>query len=186
MKLQTERLNIREISLNDIGHIHTLHSLPETDKFNTLGIPETIRVTENIVTEWLEKQNALPRLSYIFCLERRDSNQFIGLIGLNLKETKLRSAEVWFKILFAEWGKGFATEALKKILEFGFRELKLHRIEAGCAIDNSASAKVLEKAGMIKEGMKRKVLPIRGKWFDAFSYALLLEDFNSPISNTLQ
>ena len=177
MNLQTERLHIREISLDDIGNIHILHSLPETDQFNTLGIPETIRVTENIVTEWIEKQNEHPRKSYIFCLERKDSKQFTGLIGLHLKESKFRSAEVWFKILFAEWGKGLATEALKKVLEFGFRELNLHRIEAGCAVDNSASVKVLEKAGMIKEGMKRKVLPIRGKWFDAFSYALLSEDF---------
>ncbi len=60
------------------------------------------------------------------------------------------------------WRKGYTTEALTKLLDFGFNELKLHRIEAGCAIENIASNKVLEKVGMTKEGIKRKILPIRG------------------------
>lgn len=64
-----------------------------------------------------------------------------------------------------------------KVLDFGFGVLKLHRIEAGCAVDNIASIKVLEKAGMTKEGMKRKKLPIRGKWKDNYFFAILEEDF---------
>ena len=101
----------------------------------------------------------------------------MGLIGLQLKELKFRSAEVWFKILPANWGDGFATESLHRMLTFAFIELNLHRVEAGCAIENIASSRVLEKAGMGREGVKRKILPIRGEWADAFSYAILEEDF---------
>lgn len=62
-------------------------------------------------------------------------------------------------------------------MDFGFNDLKLHRIEAGCAVENIASSKVLEKVGMTKEGMKRKKLPIRGEWKDNYLYAILEEDF---------
>ncbi len=62
-------------------------------------------------------------------------------------------------------------------MNFGFNDLKLHRIEAGCAVENIASSKVLEKVGMTKEGIKRKILPIRGEWKDNYFYAILEEDF---------
>ncbi|MEL7146066.1 MAG: GNAT family protein, partial [Bacteroidota bacterium] len=58
-----------------------------------------------------------------------------------------------------------------------FDQLKLHRIEAGVAVDNQRSIRVLEKAGMTREGRKRKVLPIRGDWYDNYHYAILEEDF---------
>ena len=74
-------------------------------------------------------------------------------------------------------GKGYATEAVKRLLGFAFHDLKLHRVEAGCDVDNLASARVLEKAGLQREGRKRKVLPIRGDWKDNFIYGILEEDF---------
>ena len=59
------------------------------------------------------------------------------------------------------------------MLQFGFFELQLHRIEAGCAVENVASIKVLEHVGMIREGRKRQILPIRGEWIDNYFYAML-------------
>lgn len=177
MTLQTNRLSIRQLSITDIDNIHALHSLSETDEFNTLGIPETIHTTEKIINEWLVEQNAIPGTSYIFCIELISTKKFIGLISLNLGKTNYRTAEVWFKIHLDHWRKGYATEALTKLLDFGFNELKLHRIEAGCAVENIASGKVLEKVGMTREGMKRKILPIRGEWYDNYFYAILEEDF---------
>lgn len=179
MTLQTGRLNIREIFLADIDNIHKLHSLSETDKFNTLGVPDTIQTTEEIVTGWLGGQNEHPRTTYVFCLEHIDTKQFIGLIAFNLGKPKFKIAEVWYKIHVDNWQKGYTIEALTELLNFGFCELKLHRIEAGCAVENIASGKVLEKVGMTKEGMKRKILPIRGEWIDSYIYAILDEDFKT-------
>lgn len=177
MKLQTDRLYFRQVSTNDINNIHELHSLPETDKFNTLGIPETIQVTETVINEWLVGQNAKPQISYIFCLDLIDTKQFIGLIALNIGKPNYKTAEVWFKIHKDFWRKGYTTEALTKLIDFGFNDLALHRIEAGCAVENIASSKILEKVGMKREGMKRKKLPIRGEWKDNYFYAILDEDF---------
>ena len=177
MILQTNRLNLRQLLVTDLDKIHELLSLPETDQFNTLGIPPTIKATAGIVNKWLLEQDAIPRTSYIFCIDNNETNQFIGLIALNLGKPNFRTAEVWYKIHVDFWRQGYATEALNKLLKFGFNELKLHRIEAGCAVENIASGKVLEKVGMIKEGMKRKKLPVRGEWKDNFFYAILEEDF---------
>lgn len=177
MKLQTHRLSLRELSFTDLDNIHELHSLPETDEYNTLGIPATIQTTKNIITQWLAEQKQNPRNSYIFCIDQVETKQFIGLIALNLGKQNYRTAEVWYKIHKNHWDMGYTTEALTKLLNFGFKELKLHRIEAGCAVENIASIKVLEKVGMTKEGMKRKKLPIRGNWKDNYFYAILDEDF---------
>jgi [ribosomal protein S5]-alanine N-acetyltransferase len=177
ISLRTNRLNIREPSSGDIDNIHSLHSTPETDRFNTLGIPESIQTTEKLVAEWLTAQNTLPQVSFIYIIELMLSNQLMGLIALNLREPKFQSAEVWFKIDPNYWNNGYGTEALTKMLEFGFHDLKLHRIEAGCAVENTSSIRMLERVGMIGEGIKRKTLPIRGEWVDAYIYAILKEEF---------
>jgi [ribosomal protein S5]-alanine N-acetyltransferase len=176
MDIQTERLEIEELSLTDLEELHQLHSLPETDEFNTLGIPATIQTTEFLLIEWIGKQKAVPRTSYIFRIRLIEKNKFIGLIALNLGKPHFKIAEVWYKVHPTWWRQGYATEALKKVIEFGFFNLGLHRIEAGCAVENIASIKTLEKAGMIREGSKREVLPIRGKWVDNYFYSILEKD----------
>lgn len=177
--LQTNRLYIRELVLEDIDNIHQLHSLAETDEYNTLGIPETIQETEKLLTEWLDQKQQQPRISFVFAIDLKLGEKFIGLIGLNFGKQNYRTAEVWFKTHKDFWRMGYTTEALTKVLTFGFKQLKLHRIEAGCVVNNIASSTVLENVGFTKEGMKRKKLPIRGEWKDNFFYGILEEDFNS-------
>ena len=175
--LKTNRLNIRELTFADIDNVHALHSLPETDEFNTLGIPETIQTTEKILTDWISLQKQEPRSSYIFSIDKTDDNSFVGVIAINLGKINYKTAEVWFKIHRDHWRKGYTTEALTLLLNFGFNDLKLHRIEAGCAVENIASSKTLEKVGFTREGIKRKKLPIRGEWRDNYFYGILEEDF---------
>lgn len=175
-KLETIRLNLKPISIADIEKIHALHSLPETDKFNTLGIPKNLGETENIVNEWILGINNGKKTSFIFKVELIKDNSFIGLIAINLGKLKFKNAEVWYKFHSSFWNNGYATESLREILEFGFNELELHRIEAGCAVDNIGSIRTLEKVGMTREGRKRQVLPLKDGWSDNFEYAILSED----------
>jgi ribosomal-protein-alanine N-acetyltransferase len=139
--LETKGLHIRELSSADLENIHQLHSLPETDEYNTLGIPDSLQTTEKILSEWLVLQRQTPRSSYIFCMDKKDSKEFVGLIALNLGKVNYKTAEVWFKTHKDHWRQGYTSEALRRILEFGFIDLKLHRIEAGCAVENIASTK---------------------------------------------
>jgi [ribosomal protein S5]-alanine N-acetyltransferase len=179
MELQTERLLLTELSLADLMEVHQLHSLPEVDRFNTLGIPESIQTTEILLKDWLEQQKVTPRMSYTFNIKLVQTNQFIGLMALNLGRPTFKIAEVWYKLHPAYWGQGYAKEALAELLNFAFVDLKLHRVEAGCAVENIASIRVLENAGMTREGSKRKVLPIRGDWVDNYFYAMLDTDFQT-------
>ena len=176
VNFKTERLNLRPISENDIKNIHNLHSLAETDKFNTLGIPNNISETEIIVEKWIFENNLENNKNFTFAIELNEKEEFIGLIGINLGKEKYRNAEVWFKIDYNYWNKGYATESLKEIIRFGFNDLKLHRIEAGCAIENIGSINVLEKVGMQREAHTRKLLPLKSGWSDNYGYAILSTD----------
>ena len=176
LNLKTERLNLKLISEKDIENIHKLHSLTETDKFNTLGIPKNITETEIIVEKWIAENNSENTKSYTFTVKLIEENKFIGIIGINLGKEKYRNAEVWFKFDFNYWNKGYATESLKRIINFGFENLKLHRIEAGCAIENIGSITVLEKVGMLREAHTRKLLPLKSGWSDNYGYAILSTD----------
>ncbi|UOQ68936.1 GNAT family N-acetyltransferase [Hymenobacter volaticus] len=176
MDLYTIRLHLRELSLTDLEAVHHLHSLPEVDEFNTLGIPDSLAATEHLLAGWLVQQQASPRTSYIFYVQRVESKEFVGLLALNLGKANFKNGEVWYKLLPAHWGQGLTTEALTRLLDFGFNHLHLHRIEAGCAVENVASIRVLEKVGMTREGRKRQVLPIRGQWVDNYFFAILETD----------
>ncbi|PSR52280.1 GNAT family N-acetyltransferase [Adhaeribacter arboris] len=176
IELHSARLKLRLIEDTDWMVVHGLHSLPETDEFNTLGIPKNTDETKMIIDSWIADHQQQEIKNYTFAVEQSAKDQFIGLITLKVGNPKYRKAEVWYKIHVKYWGQGFATEALNRILDFGLTELKLHRIEAGCAVDNIGSIKVLEKVGMIKEGRKRQVLPLKSGWSDNFEYAIIETD----------
>lgn len=175
-ELCTPRLILRKPVWEDILSIHKLHSLSETDRYNTLGIPQHLHDTQKIVKEWVAAYRQSNISYFTFVIESQHGHEFIGLIAIILGRPKYRIAEVWYKLHPDHWGRGLATEALQAVLNFGFHELKLHRIEAGCAVDNLASARVLEKAGMRRGGIKRKILPLKSGWSDNYIYAILEED----------
>lgn len=176
LQIDTDRLLLRLIDITDLEAIHELHALPETDAYNALGIPKSIEETEEIIQPWIEENNLEEIKNHTFAIELRNTKEFIGLFGLKLGPAKYKRGEVWFKLQVEQWKKGYATEALKAVLTYGFTTLKLHRMEAGCAVENIGSIKVLEKAGMIREGRKRQVLPLKTGWSDNFEYAILDSD----------
>ena len=178
-QLSSSRLILRPLAISDLAQIHHLHSLPQTDQFNALGIPENIEVTREIIENWLEKWQETPISNCTFVIEKKEAHEFIGLFGLKIGAAKYKRAEIWYKLLPDCWGQGYATESVKRILDFAFGELGLHRVEAGCAVENHASIRVLEKVGMSREGRKRKVLPLKTGWSDNFEYAILEEDWKN-------
>lgn len=114
---------------------------------------------------------------YGFMIENKRTNEFIGIMGLQLGNSKFRRGEIWYKLMPEQWSKGFGTEVTQEIIGFGFTKLNLHRIEAGCACDNLGSIRVLEKSGFLREGRKRKVLPLKSGWSDGYDYGLLKEEW---------
>jgi RimJ/RimL family protein N-acetyltransferase len=176
MELKTERLIMREVDWEDLEDIFILESSPEVDEYNTLGIPDNIEVTREHLRPFIMDRKAKIRKKYCWTIRLPEKNEFIGLAGMTLTADRFRMAEIWYNLMPDHWGKGHATEVAKRLIRFGFETLRLHRIEAGVATENKRSIKVLEKVGMSIEGIRRKILPIRGEWVDNYHYAILEDD----------
>jgi [ribosomal protein S5]-alanine N-acetyltransferase len=107
-----------------------------------------------------------------------EGDELLGLCGLVVDRDR-DEAEAWYLLDPALWGQGITTAALHKLLHLGFEECGLHRIWACCVPENGGSARVLEKAGMRREGHMRKNLRIHGEWMDSFVYAMLAEEWRT-------
>jgi RimJ/RimL family protein N-acetyltransferase len=176
MNLESARLHLIEISWDDLDNIHHLHSIAEVDEFNTLGIPETLEDTQEVIRPVIEDQKCDKRKQYMWKLLEKESGRFIGVCGMTLSQDKFRLGEIYYKLRPLFWGRGYATEVAKTLIKAGFEDFGLHKVEAGVATENKASIRVLEKAGMIREGLRRKILPIRGEWMDNYHYAIVEDD----------
>ncbi len=176
MNLTTPRLLLRELAWSDLVDIHRLHTYPEVAQFNTLSIPKDQAVTREVMRPTIENAAEATRTHYGWTIRTAYGNLFIGEAGLNLSAPRQRRGEIFYKLLPEHWGRGYATETAQALLKFGFDGLKLHRIEAGAATENHASVRVLEKIGMTREGIGRKILPTPGGWRDNYRYAILEDD----------
>jgi [ribosomal protein S5]-alanine N-acetyltransferase len=173
---ETARLLLSEITINDLESIHKLHSIPEVDEYNTLGIPKSINETKKLIEALIKAKFKTPRdlITWKICL--KDTGQFIGLAGLTLSNDKFKLGEIYYKLHPDYWGKGYATEVAKRLVKSGFDDFDLHKVEAGVATGNIRSIRVLEKIGMTREGLRRKILPVRGEWKDNYHYAIVKTD----------
>lgn len=176
MILNTERLIVRPLANGDLEKVHALHTIAAVDEYNTLGIPKDLEETRGIVSSWVAAMKESPVKNHSLVITLETTGEFLGLFGLKLGNEKYRRGEIWYKLHPDYWGKGYATEAVKGVLEYGFEVLKLHRITAGCAVGNTASIRVLEKAGMTREGRMRQILPLKSGWSDNFEYGILETD----------
>lgn len=174
--LESERLCLREITWDDLDNMHRLHSSPEVDEFNTLGIAKSIDVTREVIRPAIEDKINEKRKRISWAILKKDTNEFIGEAGMKLSADRFKLGEIYYNVIPLQWGNGYGTEAAKALIKFGFEKLHLHKIEAGVATENKRSIKVLEKAGMIREGLRRKILPIRGEWKDNYHYAIVEDD----------
>jgi [ribosomal protein S5]-alanine N-acetyltransferase len=176
MNLESIRLSLKEISWEDLDDIHRLLSFPEVDEFNTLGLPGNIEETKAIMRLMIEGQTKTPQKSYTWKIIIMETNEFAGIAGMSLSCDKFRLGEIYYKLLPDHWGKGYATEVAKTLIKSGFGIFMLHKVEAGVATENIKSVRVLEKSGMTREGLRRKILPIRGEWKDNYHYAIVEDD----------
>jgi [ribosomal protein S5]-alanine N-acetyltransferase len=176
MELKSKRLKLEEVTLDDAEDIHRLFSIPEVDEFNTLGIPINIEETKEIIRPMIEAQNSEIRKSCFWKIVKNDSDEFIGIAGMTLSADKFKLGEIYYKLLPSQWGQGYATEIAKTLIKYGFDDFHLHKVEAGVATENVRSIRVLEKSGMTREGLRRKILPIRGEWKDNYHYAIVEDD----------
>lgn len=106
-----------------------------------------------------------------------DGGPIVGMTSLTgLQDGAVRSAMVSYFVDEARAGRGLATRAVVKIVEHGFGALGLHRIEAGTAVTNLASQRVLERTQFTRVGLLRKHLLIAGEWVDHYLWERIVDD----------
>lgn len=170
--LRTDRLLLREFAEDDWAAFHAIESLPEVARFQSFE-PRTIAESRAYVLEASQSATEDPRLTYDLAVVLVAEDRLIGRCGLGITDLDLREAMLWYTLHPDDWGRGYTTEAARAVVNFGFRELRLHRIWADCDPANVASWRVLEKLGMRREGHLRENAWIKGEWVDSLIYAIL-------------
>jgi ribosomal-protein-alanine N-acetyltransferase len=174
--LETERLYLREIVPEDVEIIYDIFSDPLVTRYYDV---ETFTRKEQAVRliQWCAN-----RFKYHdgirWGIVHRQTQQLVGSCGFHNIRKRHRKAEMGYELGVDQWGKGFATEAVNRIIDFGFRHLDLNRIEAWTMLDNVNSMHVLEKAGFSKEGILRDYGYWHGGFHDALMYSLLRMEWN--------
>ena len=135
--------------------------------------------SEKFLRDSLLESPSDPWRSIVRAITDYASGDIIGLCGMVVLRGP-EEAEVWYLVKPESWGNGVATGAVRQLLDFGFGELGLHRVWATCLPENPASARVLEKLGMRKEGFIINNLKIHGVWKSSCLYAMLAEEWNGP------
>jgi ribosomal-protein-alanine N-acetyltransferase len=134
--------------------------------------------TKSYVRMFLEHKLEEPRRYVRFVVILKEDNQLIGECGINMPNLQHSEGEIVYRFAKSHWGNGFASEAVGRMVNFGFQELKLHRIEALCDARNTASIRVLEKLGMTREGCMREHRYVKGHWRSSVLYSILEQEFD--------
>lgn len=165
--LETDRLLLRKISLDDAGDIFILRTNEEAMKY--INKPRLNTIDDAI--ELINKMNEPVRINWGITV--KPENKIIGSIGYHRIENDHYRAEIGYMLDPAYWNTGLMSEAIAKVIDYGFTEMKLHSIEAIINPGNTVSRKVLQKYNFIKEGYFKENFFFDGKFLDSEVYSLL-------------
>lgn len=178
-QLLSDRLWLREIDPeSDLAALYALFADERVALATDTG-PFTEMAQAEEVMEWFGAIfRARQGLRWAISLREGDGS-LIGTCGFNIWTRRNNSAEIGYDLMPRHWGKGIATEALQRMIAWGFVNLDLNRIQADVMIGNDASARVLTKLGFTPEGIQRQGGFWRGEYHDLRYFGLLREEWAS-------
>lgn len=181
MLLTTDRLLLREFEESDWQAVLTYQSDPLYLQYNpwTYRTEEDVRHFVQTFITWSEEQ---PRSKFQLAIILQAEGRLIGNCGIRRRSSYAMEADIGYELDSRYWGHGYATEAARTLIAFGFGELRLHRIWAHCVAENIASARVLEKIGMQREGRLRENEWMKDRWWDTLVYGILEHEWSGYIS----
>jgi len=175
LRLETDRLILRPVELIDAARIRLLAS-DYTVAAMTLTTPHPYPegAAEAFVAQAQEQMAS--GNSYTFAVIGQSEGTLVGLIGLHPTPAHHR-AELGYWMGVEYRGGGYMTEAVRRVIRFGFEELELSRIYAACFAENAASERVMQKSGMKLEGKLRNHFMRFGNFHDGLYYGLLRDEW---------
>ena len=169
--LTTERLVLRRIVDSDAPQCFELRNSDEVMKY--IDRPMAHKLEDAV--EWMQKLNDGINNNQLVCwaITLKENPTLIGTISYHRIIKEHHRAEIGYMLLPAYWQKGLLTEAAREVIEYGFRELKLHSIEANVNPLNEASMALLRKFHFVLEAHFREDYYFNGKFLDSYIFSLL-------------
>jgi RimJ/RimL family protein N-acetyltransferase len=177
--LHTSRFILRPFTEDDIPEVARLAGDRRIAEF-TVNVPHPY--SEDDARTWIGTHaDGFEKGTLVnFAITDREAGALIGSVGLVVNRAH-RRAELGYWVAVAHWNRGVATEAALAVLRYAFEELDLIRVEAMHLSDNVASGRVMEKIGMVREGVRRKHWKRRfAEGYDDIEFrGILADEFNS-------
>ncbi|MEZ4744344.1 MAG: GNAT family N-acetyltransferase [Bdellovibrionota bacterium] len=181
MDLETERLILNSFKESDANLVAKLAGDKRVVEM-TASIPHPYENT--MALTWIRShQNQREKyLNYIFAIRLRESGNLIGCINIFIN-SKHDHGYLGYWIGYDYWNNGYCSEAVKKIIKFGFEEKKVNKIWAEHKTVNTASGKVMEKSGMKHEGVMRSHFKQDYKYYDISVKSILRHEYEEKFCN---
>jgi RimJ/RimL family protein N-acetyltransferase len=151
LPLQTERLVIRPYREDDATALHEVFGSPEVMKWTPSPASKDVAETAQRLVRTMAFTARQPPGFGLWALETKDTSEFLGQVGLFPVEGKGPEVEVAYELAPRVWGHGYATEAARALIAYGFAEMGLRRVVALILPDNARSRNVASKCGMTLE-----------------------------------
>ncbi len=155
--LETERLFLREFTMDDVPSLHALESIPEVVRYQTYE-PRTFEQAREVVEEIVRGQDRLPRRHVELAVFHEDA--FLGRVGAWIEDGK---AALWYAFLPGAQGRGYATEAVRALIA----TLDADRLTIECDPRNEPSWRLAERLGFVRESLAERAYECKGEWVDS-------------------
>ncbi|MCL2546473.1 MAG: GNAT family N-acetyltransferase [Oscillospiraceae bacterium] len=186
LPIKTNRLLLREICSKDANNVYNLFSNPNVMRY--LDLPHAnIAQSQHYIDTLLKDYEHKPRLRWEFAVILAKTGEFAGIVELEVGFEPVVDSRAELQYLFLPefCGKGYASEANKAVIKFGFEELRVNKITAGCLQCNLASERAMIRCGMTKEGDYKQHTKWDGEWVNRVEYAVLKDEYYVEKGKTL-
>ena len=172
---ETDRLRLRAITEADWEGINEIYSDPDVGRYNCwVGTDGEADAKAKIAGFDADYANRL-RARWGICLKETD--ELIGDCAFVVLDNRCDKAEIGYNLVKAQWQLGYTAEALRPMLEYGFDQIGMNRIEALVQHENIASRKLLEKLHFIEEATVRRGGKVNGEYRDMLLISLLKSEY---------
>lgn len=171
MRLETERLILRDFVAADWTAVHAYQSDPRYLRFYA-WTERTPADAQAFVGMFLDQQTQRPRTRFQLAVVLRGNGRLIGNCGVRISDPAQREASLGYELDPAHWGQGYATEAARAMLAFGFEHLHVCRVWAEVLAENEASRRVLARLGLRPTPADPVPEQIKGHTYHKLVYAI--------------
>ena len=176
--LRTGRLVLREFTAEDWAATFAYQNDPLYLRFYEREAV-TERQCQALVYQFILWQGEQPRSKAQLAITLAATGEVVGNVGVRRETAPEPVADMGFELNPRHWGHGYATEAARAMVDWGFGEWGLERIHAHCVSENTASARVLERAGLREEARLRDHQFFKGRFWDLTLYGMLRGEWES-------